>query len=92
MLKYFTNALEGNATQSLAINPAHVITVFQSTHNKEVEVDEEPEITSKKVKKIKPTEKKIVTEDVTSIYVMTNIVYHVTDSYLEVVARLNERD
>jgi len=92
MLKYFTNALEGNATQSLAINPAHVITVFQSTHTKEVEVDEEPEITSKKVKKIKPTEKKIVIEDVTSIYVMTNIVYHVTDSYLDVVARLNERD
>ncbi len=92
MLKYFTNALEGNATQSLAINPAHVITVFQSTHTKEVEVDEEPEITSKKVKKIKPTEKKIVTEDVTSIYVVTNIVYHVTDSYLDVVARLNERD
>jgi hypothetical protein len=90
MLKYFTNALEGNASQSLAINPAHVITVFQSIYTKEVEVDEET--TSKKVKKIKPTEKKIVTEDVTSIYVMTNIVYHVTDSYLEVVARLNERD
>jgi hypothetical protein len=90
MLKYFTNALEGNATQSLAINPAHVITVFQSTYTKEV--DEEPETTSKKVKKIKPPEKKIVTEDVTSIYVMTNIVYHVTDPYLEVVARLNERD
>ena len=90
MLKYFTNALEGNATQSLAINPAHVITVFQSIYTKEVEADEET--TSKKVKKIKPTEKKIVTEDVTSIYVMTNIVYHVTDSYLEVVARLNERD
>ena len=92
MLKYFTNALEGNATQSLAINPAHVITVFQSTHTKEVDEDEQPEITSKKVKKIKPTEKKIVTEDVTSIYVVTNIVYHVTDSYLDVVARLNERD
>ena len=90
MLKYFTNALEGNATQSLAINPAHVITVFQSTYTKEV--DEEPETTSKKVKKIKPPEKKIVTEDVTSIYVMTNIVYHVTDPYLEVIARLNERD
>ena len=90
MLKYFTNALEGNATQTLAINPAHVITVFQSTHTKEV--DEEPETTSKKVRKIKPPEKKIVTEDVTSIYVMTNIVYHVTDPYLDVVARLNERD
>ena len=90
MLKYFTNALEGNATQTLAINPAHVITVFQSTYTKEV--DEEPETTSKKVRKIKPPEKKIVTEDVTSIYVMTNIVYHVTDPYLEVIARLNERD
>jgi hypothetical protein len=90
MLKYFTNALEGNATQSLAINPAHVITVFQSTYSKEV--DEEPETTSKKVRKIKPPEKKIVVVDVTSIYVVTNIVYHVTDSYLEVIARLNERD
>ena len=90
MLKYFTNALEGNATQTLAINPAHVITVFQSTHTKEV--DEEPETTSKKVRKIKPPEKKIVIEDVTSIYVVTNIVYHVTDPYLEVIARLNERD
>ena len=90
MLKYFTNALEGNATQTLAINPAHVITVFQSTHTKEV--DEEPETTSKKVRKIKPPEKKIVIEDVTSIYVVTNIVYHVTDPYLDVIARLNERD
>jgi hypothetical protein len=69
-----------------------VITVFQSTYTKEVDVDEEPETTSKKVKKIKPPEKKIVTEDVTSIYVVTNIVYHVTDPYLEVIARLNERD
>ncbi len=30
MLKYFTNALEGNASQSLAINPAHVVTVFEN--------------------------------------------------------------
>ena len=30
MLKYFTNALEGNATQTLAINPAHVITVYEN--------------------------------------------------------------
>ncbi len=73
MLKYFTNALEGNASQSLAINPAHVITVFQSIYNKEVD-------------------EAIVSKEVTSIYVVTNIVYHVTDPYLEVIARLNERD
>ena len=30
MLKYFTNALEGNASQSLAINSRHVVNVFES--------------------------------------------------------------
>jgi hypothetical protein len=29
MLKYFTNAFKGNATESIAINPAMVATVFE---------------------------------------------------------------
>ena len=36
MLKYFTNAFKGNATDSIAINPAFVATVFET-------VDEEGE-------------------------------------------------
>ena len=28
-LKYFTNAFKGNATDSIAINPAFVVTVFE---------------------------------------------------------------
>ena len=29
-LKYFTNAFKGNASDSLAINPDHVVSVFES--------------------------------------------------------------
>lgn len=29
-LKYFTNAFKGNATDSIAINPNHVISVFET--------------------------------------------------------------
>ena len=29
-LKYFTNAFKGNASDSIAINPAHVVSVFES--------------------------------------------------------------
>ena len=31
-LKYFKNAFKGNANDCIAINPAHVITVFESLH------------------------------------------------------------
>ena len=75
MLKYFTNALEGNASQSLAINPVHVVTVYENNLTfKDVEDN---------VTEVQP---------VTSIFTVNNITYNVTDSYLDVVARLNERD
>jgi len=75
MLKYFTNALEGNASQSLAINSCHVVNVFESVITYK---DTEDNITE-----IIP---------VTSIYTATGVVYNVTDNYLDVVARFNERD
>ena len=75
MLKYFTNALEGNASQSLAINSRHVVNVFESVITYK---DTEDNITE-----IIP---------VTSIYTATGVVYNVTDNYLDVVTRLNERD
>ena len=75
MLKYFTNALEGNASQSLAINPRHVVNVFESVITYK---DTEDNITE-----VIP---------VTSIYTATGVVYNVTDNYLDVVARFNERD
>ena len=75
MLKYFTNALEGNASQSLAINSRHVVNVFESVINYK---DTEDNITE-----VIP---------VTSIYTATGVVYNVTDNYLDVVARFNERD
>jgi hypothetical protein len=76
MLKYFTNALEGNASQSLAINPRHVVNVFESVLTKQNPETEE-------VTEVIP---------VTSIYTATGVVYNVTDNYLDVVARFNERD
>ncbi len=75
MLKYFTNALEGNASQSLAINSRHVVNVFESVITYK---DTEDNITE-----IIP---------VTSIYTATGVVYNVTDNYVDVVARFNERD
>jgi hypothetical protein len=75
MLKYFTNALEGNASQSLAINSRHVVNVFESVITYK---DTEDNITE-----VIP---------VTSIYTATGVVYNVTDNYLDVVTRLNERD
>jgi len=76
MLKYFTNALEGNASQSLAINPLHVVNVFESVLTKQNPETEE-------VTEVFP---------VTSIYTATGVVYNVTDNYLDVIARFNERD
>jgi len=76
MLKYFNNALEGNASRSLAINPRHVVNVFESVLTKQNPETEE-------VTEVIP---------VTSIYTATGVVYNVTDNYLDVVARFNERD
>ena len=68
-LKYFTNFYKGNVTDSIAINPEYVISVYES---EAVTEDEETKV-------------------VTNIYSAgTN--FQVEDSYLDVVARLNERD
>jgi len=75
MLKYFTNALEGNASKSLAINPAHVVTVYEN--NLEFR-DSNGSINKSNA--------------VTCIFTVNNVTYNVTDTYLEVVARFNERD
>ena len=38
MLKYFTNAFKGNASDSIAINPAMVATVFEMLDEEETEI------------------------------------------------------
>lgn len=70
-LKYFTNAFKGNATDSIAINPNHVMSVYESIFTN----SETNEVNS-----------------VTIIFGITGTSWQVTDSYLDVVARLNERD
>lgn len=68
-LKYFTNFYKGNYTDTLAINPEYVISVYES--------------------EVSTGDKK--TKVVTNIFSAgTN--FQVEDSYLDVVARLNERD
>jgi len=69
-LKYFTNTFKGNATDSIAINPNFVISVFPGVHTNE----HTNEIT-----------------EVTVIFAGQNATWIVEDSYLDVVARLNEQ-
>ena len=38
MLVYFTNCFKGNATDSIAINPDHVISVFEILNEEEEKV------------------------------------------------------
>jgi hypothetical protein len=38
MLVYFTNSFKGNATDSIAINPDHVISVFEILNEEEEKV------------------------------------------------------
>ena len=70
-LKYFTNAFKGNANDSIAINPNHVMSVYESIFTN----SETNEVNS-----------------MTIIFGITGNSWQVTDSYLDVVARLNERD
>lgn len=70
-LKYFTNAFKGNATDSISINPNHVVSVFETV------------FTNPETNKV---------DSVTTIFGITGTSWQVTDSYLDVVARLNERD
>jgi len=64
MLVNFKNSFKGNATDSIAINPDHVISVF--------EIENENG------------------EKVTAIYGIGNNTWTVEESYLEVVARMNQ--
>ena len=70
-LNYFTNAFKGNAHDSIAINPNHVMSVYESIFTN----SETNEVNS-----------------ITIIFGITGNSWQVTDSYLDVVARLNERD
>jgi hypothetical protein len=70
-LKYFTNAFKGNANDSIAINPNHVMSVYESIFTN----SETNEVNS-----------------ITIIFGVTGNSWQVADSYLDVVARLNERD
>jgi hypothetical protein len=70
-LKYFTNAFKGNSSDSIAINPNHVVSVYESIFTN----SETNEVNS-----------------VTIIFGVTGNSWQVTDSYLDVVARLNEKD
>ena len=63
-MKIFTNSYKGNNNDSVAINPNHVIGVYETTDSED--------------------------NPVTMIYCGL-VTYAVEDSYLEVVARLNEQ-
>jgi hypothetical protein len=75
-LKYFINAYKGNASDAISINSEYVVAVFEHL----IEAPTEG-------KKKKP-----VNQKVTNIYMTTGLVYSVENDYLEVVARLNEKD
>jgi hypothetical protein len=63
MLLFFNNAFKGNLTDSIAINPSHIISVYEVQ-------DEEGTI-------------------LTAIYGVNGVCWSVTDSYLDVVSRIN---
>jgi hypothetical protein len=67
-VKIFTNIFKGNATDSVAINPAHVVSVWEA-----IKVTEANEIST-----------------VTSLFTVTGQTFQLEETYLEVVARLNE--
>ncbi len=71
--KFFTNAVEGHVDESIAINPAHIINVYErSTTVATAEGNKE--------------------KKVTILYAGSAGSWEVKEGYLEVVARLNERD
>lgn len=70
-IKIFKNAFTGNVTDSIGINPDHVMSVFET-------------------KDINPnTGKK---EQMTNIFSVSGNTWQVKESYLDVVAKLNEKD
>lgn len=70
-VKIFENAFGGNASKYIAINPDHVMSVFESTNTDSDAGDEEL---------------------VTNIFSISGNTWQVKDDYLDVVARLNEKD
>jgi hypothetical protein len=67
-VKIFTNIFKGNATDSVAINPAHVVSVWEA-----IKVTEANEVST-----------------VTSLFTVTGQTFQLEETYLEVVASLNE--
>ncbi len=70
-VKLFQNAFKGNASESIAINPAHVTSVFESKSTNPESGEEEV---------------------LTHIFNVNGITWQVTDAYLDVIDRLNEKD
>ena len=70
-VKLFENAFKGNASNSIAINPAHVMSVFESESINPESGEEEV---------------------LTHIFSVNGNTWQVTDTYLDVIARLNEKD
>jgi len=68
-VKLFQNAFGGNASSSIAINPAHVMSVFESNS---INPDTGEE------------------ERLTNIFSVSGNTWQVKDSYLDVIAKLNE--
>jgi hypothetical protein len=68
-VKLFQNAFSGNASNSIAINPAHVMSVFESNG---INPDTGEE------------------ERLTNIFSVSGNTWQVKDSYLDVIAKLNE--
>jgi hypothetical protein len=68
-VKLFQNAFSGNASNSIAINPAHVMSVFETMSINPDTGDE---------------------EKMTNIFSVSGNTWQVKDSYLDVIARLNE--
>lgn len=68
-VKLFQNAFSGNASSSIAINPAHVMSVFETLSINPDTGDE---------------------ERMTNIFSVSGNTWQVKDSYLDVIAKLNE--
>lgn len=80
-IKIFENAYSGNASPSIAINSDKVVSIYET----DVQL---PDLNAKPTKKgsaLKLTR-------VTNIYTDIGATFQVRDKYLEVIARLNEKD
>ena len=70
-VKYFKNAFKGNANDSIAINPAHVVTVWESIY-------------------VNPETNE--SQAITNIFGTSGNTWQIDEPFLDVVARLNEKD